>query len=186
MGECKGEMQGMGYGGAMSGNEKRSVGEYAGEKLVPVTASMSSVHIEDNSADQCLMEWFQCITQTETTPWLVLDYGSEVQVDSVVLHVPSSTWAHRTRNVNIWVSSNPPVSNSELFTGGQLLGMFEGPATGEEGIEVKSDTELTGRYVVVQMDFTLKADNLMLKQVTAFGQGRIYIYERLSYRLDFE
>ena len=146
---------------------------------MPSTASMSSVWREDRTADKCIdgnEGGFICLTQVETAPWLALDYGSEVKVSSVVLINRISCTAagceDRTRNVNIQVSSTLPVSGSEMFTGGQLLGTFEGPGTPGQMIEVTSETELTGRYVVVQMDFSSGANALSLQEVTAWGQGR--------------
>ena len=155
----------------------------AGEKLVPSTASMSTLYSALNPADNCIdgdEEGEICHTLSETAPWLALDFGSEVKVSSVVLiNLITSVYnAARTRNVNIRVSSTPPVSSSEMFTGGQLLGTFEGPGTSGQRIEITGGTELTGRYVVVQMDFTSGADFLNLQEVTAWGQGKrsYYIY----------
>ena len=140
---------------------------------MPSTASMSSVW-RDRTADNCIdgnEGGSICHTQSESAPWLVLDYGSEVKVSSVVL-INRIDWAARTKNVNIRVFSTPPLSGSEMFTGGQLLGTFAGPGTSEQRIEVGGGTQLTGRYVVVQMDFTSGADILNLQEVTAWGQGR--------------
>ena len=141
---------------------------------------MSTVHVPDYSAARCIdgnEEGPICHTahtDTETAPWLALDYGSEVKVSSVVLinRVGTANNAGRTRNVNIQVSSTPPVSSSEMFTGGQLLGTFEGPGTSGQRIEVTGGTQLTGRYVVVQMNFSSGADILNLQEVTAWCRGR--------------
>ena len=147
---------------------------------MPATASMSSV-LANYTAENCIdgdKGGKACITVRETAPWLALDYGSEVKVSSVVLiniRLSDPTRPARTKNVNIRVSSTPPVSGSEMFTGGQLLGTFEGPGTLGQRIEVTSDTELTGRYVVVQMDFSSAASFLNLKEVTAWGQGKIFV-----------
>ena len=66
--------------------------------------------------------------------------------------------------------STLPVSGSTTFTGGQLLGTFTGPGTNGERIEVTSETELTGRYVVVQMGSG--GEHLNLNEVTAWSRGR--------------
>ena len=152
----------------------------AGEKLVPATASMSSV-LANYTAENCIdgNEGGEiCHTRKEAAPWLALDYGSEVKVSSVVLinRIRGDVGAARTKNVNIRVSSTPPVSGSEMFTGGQLLGTFEGPGTQGQRIEVTSDTELTGRYVVVQMDHTSGAEPINLHEVTSWGQGKTCDY----------
>ena len=142
---------------------------------MPATASMSSVYI---TADNCIdgnEGGSLCITLYEAAPWLALDYGSEVKVSSVVLinRITSDPdRAARARNVNIRVSSTPPASGSKMFTGGQLLGTFKGPGTSGQRIEVTGGTQLTGRYVVVQMDFSSGADVINLLEVTAWCQGR--------------
>jgi hypothetical protein len=115
-----------------------------------------------------------CRTLSEAAPWLALDYGSEVKVSSVVLINRIDRNWDRTKNVNIRVSSTLPVSGSEMFTGGQLLGTFAGPGTSGPRIEVTGGTELTGRYVVVQMDHTSAALMLNLQEVTAWDQGRMF------------
>ena len=114
-----------------------------------------------------------CRTDSETAPWLALDFGSEVQVSSVVLINGNNSVASaaRTNNANIRVSSTLPVSGSEMFTGGQLLGTFEGPGTPGQRIEVTGGTQLTGRYVVVQMNNRRAAQKLKLREVTAWSQG---------------
>ena len=121
------------------------------------------------------MERALCITQKETAPWLLLNFGREVQVSSVLIENKIDRGYNRTRNVNIRVSSTPPVFGSEMFTGGQLLGTFKGPGTSGQRIEVIGGTELTGRYVVVQMDFSSAADRLNLKEVTARNKGKIFV-----------
>ena len=162
------------------------VRECAGEKLVPATASMSSALDGIFHAEKCIdgdEEGSLCITQKETAPWLALDYGSEVNVRSVVLIAHTgdvSTFNASTKNVNIRVSSTPPVSGSEMFTGGQLLGTFEGPATSGQRIEVTGGTELTGRYVVVQMNHTSGANYLELQEVTSCANSVCPVIGELS------
>ena len=145
---------------------------------------MSTVYLPDHSADVCTNgndNGPRCQTNRETAPWLALDYGSEVKVSRVVLINRVDCCGVQTRNVNIRVSSTPPVSGSEMFTGGQLLGTFEGPATNGQRIEVTGGTELAGRYVVVQMDFISGADFFNLQEVTAWSKGRIFAVSRYSF-----
>ena len=162
----------------MEGNGEGDVDECAGVKLVATAASMSSVmDSSTHTGDKCINgreDIGFCQTDIETSPWLALDYGSEVKVSSVVLINKNGTGTSWTKNVNIRVSSTPPVSGSEMFTGGQLLGTFEGPGTPGQRIEVTGGTELTGRYVVVQMDLSSEAGRLNLKEVTAWGKGKIF------------
>ena len=61
-----------------------------------------------------------------------------------------------------------------MFTGGQLLGEFEGPGKDGEKIEIESEEGWEGKvgqYLIVQMDKTDKPDSLNLKEVTAFGKS---------------
>ena len=146
--------------------------ECAGEKLVATTASMSSVW-GTSTADKCIdgnEGGAICDTQSENAPWLALDFGSEVKVGSVVIINRVDSSGERTKNMEIRVSSNLPASGSTMFTGGQLLGTFTGPGTNGERIEVTSETELTGRYVLVQMGSG--GEHLNLNEVTAWSRGR--------------
>ena len=150
-----------------------------------MNASMSSQYSSNHLANYCIdgnEEDAICYTQSETAPWLALDYGNEVKVSTVVLinYKWGAVLAALTKNVNIRVSSTPPVSGSEMFTGGQLLGIFEGPGTGRQRIEVTGGTQLTGRYVVVQMDHTSGANYLLLKEVTACAHSVCPVIGELS------
>ena len=144
---------------------------------MPTTASMSSEHLASYRATFCIDgiedgETAYCMTKSETAPWLALDYGRAVKVGSVVINNRVGK-GDRTKNVKVRVSSTLPASGSEMFSGGQLLGTFEGPGTSGQRIEVSGGTQLTGRYVVVQMDFSSQAAYFNLQEVTAWGQGRI-------------
>ena len=147
---------------------------------MPTTVSMSSLYNADlYPIDNCIdgnEEVSFCMTQREPSPWIALDYGTEVRVSSVVVIARNDpSFAYRTENMNIRVSSTLPVSSSEMFTGGQLLGIFEERATQKQRIEITGGTELTGRYVVVQMDHNPGENHLNIMEVTAWGQGRSFI-----------
>ena len=43
-----------------------------------------------------------------------------------------------------------PTSGEEMFTGGQLLGTFEGPATSRQIVQIEGQEILKGRYVLLQ------------------------------------
>ena len=158
-------------------SEGGNKGGCAGEKLVPTTSSMSSAYYANGNPSDCIdgSEATFCFTELETAPWLALDYGSEVQIGSVVTIIYNSpSWpAAKTRNLNVRVSSSLPVSGSQMFTGGQLLGTFAGPGTSRQRIVVAGETQLTGRYVVLQMDFRSGADHFSLHEVSAWSNGRI-------------
>ena len=74
----------------------------------------------------------------------------------------------RTRNVEVRLSDELPTSATSMFSGGDLLGTFAGPAFGRQ-VEIDSGpgwAEKFGRYLIVQMD---NGGPLNLKEVTAFG-----------------
>ena len=98
-------------------------------------------------------------------PWLALQFFGPVNVTRVNI---SSETAAGTKNLEVRLTDELPTSGDQMFTGGQLLGTFEGPAT-EEGqiIKVEGPARI-GRYVLVQMN---NQDCLNLKQVEAFGHG---------------
>ena len=156
-----------GIGGCDAGPD---AGPCAGEKLVPVSASMSSVGFgrDPNLCIEGNTGGLECHSGNEAAPWLALDYGSEVTVSTVVIVNRISCCGERTKNVNIRVSSTPPVSGSVTFTAGQLLGTFEGPGTNGQRIQITGERELTGRYVVVQL---AGAYPLHLQEVTAWKHG---------------
>ena len=126
-----------------------------------------------------------CHTQEDLTPWLAIDYGKTVTVQRVEIFNRQHSRGDRTRNVDVRISDELPTSGSEMFSGGTLLGHFAGPATNGQQIIISGETqllniqsllinflgqrELSGRYVIVQMD---NGENtaLNLKEVRAFDR----------------
>ena len=98
-----------------------------------------------------------------SAPWVALQFFGPVNATRVDI-----TSAAGTKNLEVRLTDELPTSGDQMFTGGQLLGTFEGPAT-EEGqiIKVEGPARI-GRYVLVQMN---NQDCLNLKQVEAFGHG---------------
>ena len=96
-------------------------------------------------------------------PWVALQFFGPVNVTRVDI-----TSAAGTKNLEVRLADELPTSGKQMFTGGQLLGTFEGPGT-EEGQIIKVEGPVRiGRYVLVQMN---NQDCLNLKQVEAFGHG---------------
>ena len=151
--------------------------------LRPVAASMSSIRLSGNGADKCIdgitdgpdsTPGDMCHTLHDAAPWLALDYGvSRVSVARVVIVDRKSCGSKhecmgRTKNVEVRLSDELPTSATSMFSGGDLLGTFAGPAFGQQ-VEIQSGpgwAEKYGRYVIVQMD---NGGPLNLKEVTAFG-----------------
>merc|ERR1712212_1460180 len=108
-----------------------------------------------------------CHTGKDLFPWIALDFGTQVMVKRVDI-VNRSVLGDRTRNINIRVGDQLPASREEMFTGGKLLGQFDGPATDGQYISIQGNGMLAGRYLIIQMDNG--NDPLNLKEVAAYGQ----------------
>ena len=156
------------------------------EKIIPATALLSSTYYKYFPASKCIDGMLQvkpdrtslCFSKKESAPWLALDFGKEarVSVEKVVLIVRRdepwlSPWA-RTKNVQIRLSNGLPTSGKQMFSGGEALGTFKGPATRGQKVEIDSGPgweKKTGRYLIVQMNFGNPGNFLNLLEAYAFG-----------------
>ena len=109
-----------------------------------------------------------CHTNNERAPWIAVDYGKTVAVHRVEIFNRVACCGARTRNVDIRISDELPTSGSQMFSGGTLLGHFAGPASNGQHIIISGEREISGRYVIVQMDNG--GDQLNLKEVRAFDR----------------
>ena len=157
---------------------------FTSKRLGPVDAVMSSVY-RGYSADKCIDgeeggedpgisdEENMCQTQSEPFPWLALDFGTPVKVTEVVLVNRKSEGGDLAQGIEVRVADELPTSSQELFTGGNLLGIYEGPGRQKIPIpdpKVKTVEMLVGRFLIVQMDNGEDAP-LHLKEVSAWGFG---------------
>jgi len=155
--------------------------------LLPVTATQSSTSDARFIAAKCIdgdttgvddgvdsVFGDMCHTNEERAPWFAIDYGRTVTVATVEIFNRVSCCGDRTRNVDVRISDELPVSGSRMFSGGTLFGHFAGPATNGQHITISGEREMSGRYVIVQMDkrFTKNGEStpLNLKEVRAFGR----------------
>ena len=152
-------------------------------RLGPLNAVMSSVY-EGFTAEKCIDgeeggwdpghsdEENMCHTLPEPFPWLALDFGSTVNVTRVVLVNRFAAGGDKAQGISVFVANNLPTSSEELFTNGSLLGVFVGPATEKQKIQVRATraVALQGRYLIVQMD-NGRENPMHLKEVFVFGQG---------------
>ena len=155
-------------------------------RLGPVDAVMSSVY-RGYSADKCIDgeeggedpgisdEENMCQTLSEPFPWLALDFGTPVKVTEVVLVNRKSKGGDLAQGIEVRVADELPTSSQELFTGGNLFGIYEGPGKEWQKIwipdpKVKTVEMLVGRFLIVQMDNGEDAP-LHLKEVSAWGFG---------------
>ena len=71
-----------------------------------------------------------CHTGMDSTPWLVVDYGTRVILERVEIFNRADSYGDRTRNVEVRISDeHPRASGHGMFSGGTLLGQFAGPGT---------------------------------------------------------
>ena len=113
-------------------------------ELEPVTATLSSTWRTGYEAGNCidgntapvstLPHGGICITNSEATPWIAIDYGTRVIVERVEIFNRVEVYGQRTRNVDVRISDELPTSGNQMFSGGTLLGYFAGPATNGQHI----------------------------------------------------
>jgi len=165
---------------AVSGNSE--CGKTGGEFLTPVTATQSSTHRQDPRFEpaRCIdgdvgpdkkgKKYSFCHTKKHPHPWLAIDYGKRVNVQRVDIFNRRGKWGKRTEKVEVRISDQPPTSSKEKFSGGTLLGNFEGTGANPQHIVV-SGKETAGRYVIVQIN---KGPTFLnLKEVKAFGRETV-------------
>ena len=145
-------------------------------KLVPYAASMSSllrigfeaskcidgITIDDLSSDNL------CHTaiNLDIAPWLLLKFQNKVAVTSVEIYNRADGYWSRTRNLEVRLTEEQPTTADRMYTGGHLLGTFEGPGTKGQVIIVSGSAK-TGRYVLIQMNHQ---DALNFHEVSVFGR----------------
>ena len=112
-----------------------------------------------------------CHTQEEKAPWLALDFGTQVEVERVVLHNRESN-GERLSNAEIRVADQLPLSGQMMFSGGQLFDTFKGPGKSGQVVTLTSSaaTGLVGRFVIVQINNSQGARALNLNEVTVWGK----------------
>ena len=155
------------------------------DKLAPVTALMSSTKLK-LGAEKCINgkedgpdihvqhKSDMCHTKAEPAPWFAIDYGEEVRVSvgKTVIVNRKHCCGERAKNIEVRLSNELPTDGESMYTGGILLGKFEGPGTSGGTIEIESEErweQLVGRYLIVQMDNGKHP--LHFKEVTAFGKA---------------
>ena len=69
--------------------------------------------------------------------------------------------------MEVRITDELPTSTDSMFTGGEQLGSFQGPATQGQTNTVKGKPQL-GRYVLVQMN---NPQPLAFHEVSVFGKG---------------
>ena len=114
--------------------------------LQPVKATMSSTH-GGYSAAKCIdghvhgadEDDHMCHSNNDLVPWIAIDYGKTVTVQRVSIFNRANCCGSRTKNVFVRISDELPVSGSQMFSGGSLLGHFPGPGTDGEQITITGE-----------------------------------------------
>ena len=149
--------------------------------MVPAAAIMSSVHPE-RDGDKCVNGNTNdaCVTAKEQVPWLAVNFGAEnvVSIGRVeLLNRHESCCYKRTKNIEVRLANELPESTKEMFTGGELLGTFKGPASKNQSVEIYSAQgweQKKGHFLIIQMNMGAGKDHLNLKEVVAYGVAHSY------------
>merc|ERR1719239_1254275 len=102
----------------------------------------------------------------ENAPWLLLDFQSRVEVTRVEIYNRADCCGARTRNLEVRLTDEVPTTGETMYTGGQLLGTFQGPGTDGQIISVSGSAKI-GRYVLIQMN---NPQPLNFHEVAVFGR----------------
>ena len=86
---------------------------------------------------------------TDLHPWLALDLGGSRAVRKVQIF-NRAEWGDDLRDVEVRVSDTKPTTAEEVFSGGLLLGNYDGWASSGQVITIEKMLASMGRYVVVQ------------------------------------
>ena len=84
-------------------------------------------------------------------PWLAFEFQSKINVSSIVLRNPPKH-GNRTANVFVQVTDRLPAIGEGIFSEGNLIGIFTGPGRDDQTIHIETDSSLSGRYLLIQMD----------------------------------
>ena len=93
-------------------------------------------------------------------PWLAFEFQSQINVSSIVLQNPPKH-GNRTANVYVRVTDRLPAIGVGMFSEGDLIGIFTGPGRDDQTIHIETDSSLSGRYLLIQMD--MRAANRSLR-----------------------
>jgi hypothetical protein len=112
---------------------------------------MSSIYCGDwcHGAEKCIdgdTESDMCHTKDENAPWLAIEFSDQVDVLSVTIYNRKDCCGDRFRNAEVRVTDVLPTDGTAMFTGGQLLSTFTGPAVDGQVILFKGQEYLRGRY----------------------------------------
>ena len=141
---------------------------------------MSSIHLQHGnpfSAGRCMDgknigDDSICRTEKELSPWIAFDFGEEVEVGSVVIFSGQAGRTEKIMNLDVRITFGLPEDRESKFTGGTLLGSFNGTLKKCQRILIKSLVLLKGRYVFIQMNHRAK-EHLSFQEVAIFKSTEI-------------
>ncbi len=89
-------------------------------------------------------------SSAERTPWIQIDYGSQIQVHQIVIKNRGDCCGDRLANVEIFVTDTPAVSGQ--MPSGAKCTTFEGPARDGAWEYIPCDATMSGRYVILAIE----------------------------------
>ena len=113
-----------------------------------------------------------CRTEKELSPWIAFDFGEEVEVGSVVIFSGQDGRTEKIMNLDVRITFGLPEDRESKFTGGTLLGSFNGTVEQCQRILIKSLIPQKGRYVFIQMSHGA-ADHLSFQEVVVFSSTEV-------------
>ena len=113
-----------------------------------------------------------CRTEKELSPWIAFDFGEEVEVGSVVIFSGQDGRTEKIMNLDVRITFGLPEDRESKFTGGTLLGSFNGTVEQCQRILIKSLIPQKGRYVFIQMSHGT-ADHLSFQEVVVFSSTEV-------------
>ena len=105
------------------------------EFLQPVQATLSTGWQVDQCIDGNPTSGL-CHSYPSVAPWLAIDYGTSVEIEKVEIFNRRDCCGDQTKNVEVRISNELPTTDSQMFSGGALLGHFSGPGTDGEHIVI--------------------------------------------------
>jgi len=136
--------------------------------ITPNAVKMSSQH-PDFPGHNCIDNNVGTMCHTnggETWPWVAVEIPRSNVKQVKIINRANCCW-DRVNNMKFWVGDYLPTSSDKEFTSGGFLGIFRGPGTSGQVIDINSQTGLEGRYVILQ---TRTRTSINLLEIAVFGE----------------
>lgn len=149
-------------------------------KVTPIGITMSSSH-SDHGPENCIDGVTDDLTNFCRTddegmendrparlPWLAVNIPrSIVQCVKIYNRIGDGDFADLTRNLNVWVTYQPPSTTRAEFNHGKLLASFPGPLPRNSSVVIDAEEGIDGTWVVFQLNNMNNTINLAEIEVYA-------------------